>query len=106
MANCAEIKKGDVYVCETCGLELQVSKTCSCGSGSGDTCSVPLQCCGKNMVKKQPDCDPVAGSVTYRGHGSQGAELAEGDTGRKYAKLRRTSPKTQIPPFAYKAGQL
>jgi hypothetical protein len=52
MANCAEMKKGDVYVCETCGLELQVSKTCSCGSGEGDTCTVPLQCCGKNMVKK------------------------------------------------------
>ena len=52
MANCADMKKGDVYVCKTCGLELQVSKTCSCGSGSEAACSVPLQCCGKDMVKK------------------------------------------------------
>ena len=33
-------------------------------------------------------------TVTYRGHGSQGAELAEGDKGVKYAELCRTSPKT------------
>jgi hypothetical protein len=52
MANCGDMKKGDLYVCKTCGLELQVSKACSCGSGSEGACSVPLQCCGKNMVKK------------------------------------------------------
>jgi len=52
MANCAEMKKGDLYVCNACGLELQVTKTCSCGNGGADACSVPLQCCGKNMVKK------------------------------------------------------
>jgi len=51
MANCGDMKKGDVYVCKTCGLELQVSKTCTCGT-SGHACSVPLQCCGKDMVKK------------------------------------------------------
>ena len=52
MANCAEMKEGDLYKCESCGLELKVTKTCSCGSGSGDACSVPLQCCGKEMVKE------------------------------------------------------
>jgi hypothetical protein len=51
MANCADMKEGDVYVCNSCGLELTVSKACSCGSGE-TTCSVPLQCCGKDMVKK------------------------------------------------------
>ena len=51
MANCAEMKKGDVYKCESCGLEIQVKKTCSCGSGGEDACSVPLQCCGEEMVK-------------------------------------------------------
>ncbi len=52
MANCAEMKKNDVYVCKSCGLELQVQKTCNCGSGSSQSCTVPLQCCGKNMEKK------------------------------------------------------
>ena len=52
MANCAEMKEGDVYFCDACGLELQVKKTCSCGSEGEGACSVPLQCCGTEMVKK------------------------------------------------------
>jgi hypothetical protein len=52
MANCSEMKKGDLFLCKTCGLELQVTKTCSCGAGGKGTCSVPLQCCGKDMAKK------------------------------------------------------
>jgi hypothetical protein len=52
MANCGEMKKGDLFVCKTCGLELTVSKACSCGSGGKEACTVPLQCCGKDMVKK------------------------------------------------------
>lgn len=51
MANCGEMKKGDLFVCKRCGLELQVSKPCICGSGS-TSCSVPLQCCGEDMTKK------------------------------------------------------
>jgi len=51
MANCGEMKKGDLFVCKSCGLELQVSKACSCGSGAA-SCTVPLQCCGKDMTKK------------------------------------------------------
>ncbi len=51
MANCGEMKKGDFFVCKTCGLELQVSKVCTCGTGEA-SCSVPLQCCGKDMIKK------------------------------------------------------
>jgi len=51
MANCSEMKEGDLYICKTCGLELKVSKACSCGSASGHACSVPLQCCGQDMVK-------------------------------------------------------
>jgi hypothetical protein len=52
MANCAEMKKGDVYVCKKCGLELRVDKPCSCGSSSSPSCTVPLQCCGEDMKKK------------------------------------------------------
>lgn len=51
MANCGEMKKGDVFVCNNCGLELQVSKPCTCGS-SGHACSVPLRCCDRDMMKK------------------------------------------------------
>jgi hypothetical protein len=52
MANCEDMKKGDLFACDTCGLELEVAKACSCGSGSDANCSVPLQCCGKEMRKK------------------------------------------------------
>ena len=52
MANCGDMKEGDLIVCESCGLELKVAKTCSCGSGGEKDCEVPLQCCGKSMVKK------------------------------------------------------
>jgi hypothetical protein len=52
MANCAEMKTGDHFVCEVCGLELQVVKTCKCTAGEEISCTVPLQCCGRDMVKK------------------------------------------------------
>ena len=52
MANCCEMKKGDLFVCKTCGLELQVAKPCTCKPDSADACSVPLSCCGKPMEKK------------------------------------------------------
>ena len=52
MANCVEMKQGDVFVCETCGLELQVIKTCACIVGEEVSCNAPLQCCGKDMTKK------------------------------------------------------
>jgi len=52
MANCYEMKKGDVFHCKSCGLQLQVTKICSCKPGESGACSVPLQCCGKNMEKK------------------------------------------------------
>jgi hypothetical protein len=52
MANCSEMKVGETYTCEICGLELKVTKTCSCEPGKGGSCEVPLQCCGQDMVKK------------------------------------------------------
>ena len=51
MANCSEMTVGDVFVCETCGLELAVKKACTCKPGE-TSCHVPLQCCGKEMVKR------------------------------------------------------
>ena len=52
MVDCVGMKQGDVYKCNTCGLELKVVKTCSCIAGKEISCSSPLQCCGKDMVKK------------------------------------------------------
>jgi hypothetical protein len=50
MANCGEMKEGDIYKCNSCGLEFKVVKACSCGS-EDEACSVQLQCCGKEMEK-------------------------------------------------------
>jgi hypothetical protein len=52
MANCAEMKKGDVFVCNSCGLQLEVVNPCTCGTESGEACSVPLKCCNQDMTKK------------------------------------------------------
>ena len=52
MANCCDMKEGDVYYCDACGLELEVKKTCTCKPGSDGCCSVPLTCCGKEMALK------------------------------------------------------
>ena len=40
MANCAEMKKGDLFTCKICGLVLQVVKTCSCTAGKEVSCTV------------------------------------------------------------------
>ncbi|MBM9514405.1 hypothetical protein [Desulfogranum marinum] len=53
MANCCDMKEGDVFVCEKCGLELSVKKPCTCDADAPDKCcTVPLQCCGQEMTKK------------------------------------------------------
>lgn len=52
MADCAEMQKGDTFVCKNCGLELQVMQPCTCGSGGGEKCTVPLNCCNQEMTKK------------------------------------------------------
>lgn len=52
MASCVGMKKGDIFICKTCGLELEVIKACNCMVGQKFACSVPLQCCGKDMIKK------------------------------------------------------
>jgi hypothetical protein len=57
MSNCHEMKKGEIYTCGDCGIELQVIKECSdagedaCGcSDKGD--SGGFTCCNKPLVKK------------------------------------------------------
>lgn len=55
MASCHEMKKGDVYVCKDCGLELQVVNQCknygiSEEAHEHDTCN--FVCCEKEMTVK------------------------------------------------------
>ena len=57
MASCDEMKKGQVYVCPGCGLELQVVTECEdCGSDAATcTCTedCEIACCGKPLQLKQ-----------------------------------------------------
>ncbi|MDX9721087.1 MAG: hypothetical protein RBU37_10075 [Myxococcota bacterium] len=60
MANCHEMKKGEIYVCKDCGLELQVvaectdchksPEDCQCQDEHGHACK--LMCCGVPLEKK------------------------------------------------------
>jgi len=49
MASCHEMKLGQVYVCEECGLELKVVKECT-DHESEEACACEMesgfQCCG------------------------------------------------------------
>lgn len=56
MASCNEMKVGDIYFCEICGLELEVKKGCNCPdveacSTENDDCC-DFECCGQPMKKK------------------------------------------------------
>ncbi len=56
MPSCTEMKNGQIYVCQDCGLELQVVKECTeCGTEegecSGETCDI--SCCDKPLKLKE-----------------------------------------------------
>jgi hypothetical protein len=53
------MKVGEVYVCQGCGLELEVVKACNsegqaqcCDSCADESADCTFSCCGKEMVKK------------------------------------------------------
>ena len=52
MPSCTNLKKGDKLVCEVCGLELKVAKSCSCGEGETSCSTETITCCGKEMKVK------------------------------------------------------
>ena len=59
MISCSDMKKGDVFICEECGLELQVVKECTEAEVSAEACgcqdtesSCTFSCCGRDLVKK------------------------------------------------------
>jgi len=59
MAGCHDMRMGEIYMCEDCGMELQVvneckdvgkpAADCDCHS-EGETCTI--ECCGNPLVKK------------------------------------------------------
>lgn len=56
MPSCHDMKLGEVYVCEECGLELQVVKECDeCGEDE-ESCECVehcnFSCCGEEMKLK------------------------------------------------------
>jgi len=60
MPNCHEMKKGEVYYCGECGLELQVVKECRSAGTPAEECrchpdSAPctFSCCGEDLQKKE-----------------------------------------------------
>lgn len=60
MANCHEMKKGEIYGCEDCGLELQVVNECRSAGKPASECGCQddgsecvITCCGRELVKKR-----------------------------------------------------
>ncbi len=60
MPTCHEMKKGDIFVCESCGLKIQVIQECNeaassaedcCCAPAGDTCT--FYCCGQELVRQK-----------------------------------------------------
>ena len=64
MPTCHEMKKGEIYVCSDCGLEIQVTKECGdpadapadCGCFKPSAPDNTLACCGKELIKKTSCC--------------------------------------------------
>ncbi len=52
MASCSEMKTGEVYVCEDCGLEIQVLKSCADNEEGSCSCGEPVSCCGEPPTLK------------------------------------------------------
>lgn len=40
-------KTGDCYICEECGMKLEITADCACD----DAACVKLECCGEPMCK-------------------------------------------------------
>jgi hypothetical protein len=61
MPSCNEMKKGEVYACGECGLELKVVKECKDAAENAETCACcgeediccDITCCGEPLVIKK-----------------------------------------------------
>ena len=59
MASCHEMRNSEVYMCEGCGIELEVKKECKDVGVSADDCKCHgktepcvIACCGAPLTKK------------------------------------------------------
>jgi len=53
MTVCSEMKAGEVYVCQDCGLQLQVVKTCADEAEGACGCKEAITCCGQPLVRQE-----------------------------------------------------
>jgi len=60
MASCHDMKKGEVYTCAECGIELQVIKECRDAGKPAEDCGCHddeepcgFTCCGEPLVLKR-----------------------------------------------------
>jgi hypothetical protein len=55
MSCCTELKLNQVWVCETCGLEIKIVKECDCLTEGAEACkpSACLTCCEKPLKMKK-----------------------------------------------------
>lgn len=51
LVSCGELKEGEIFVCDDCGLELKVTKPCDCAE-EGACTEQGFVCCGESMKKK------------------------------------------------------
>ncbi|MFZ7113064.1 MAG: hypothetical protein ACOWYE_15380 [Desulfatiglandales bacterium] len=60
MPSCHDMKKGEIYTCKDCGIELQVIKECRDVGKPAEDCGChpsaapcTFSCCGEELVKKE-----------------------------------------------------
>lgn len=56
MARCDEMREGEVYYCEQCGLEIEVIEECEHEEGeeASEVCTIDeFMCCGQPMVQRE-----------------------------------------------------
>lgn len=51
--HCDDMKKGQIYYCKNCGLEIEIKAECtSCCSDEGG-CGCSFSCCGDDLTLKK-----------------------------------------------------
>ena len=60
MSSCHDMKIGDIYICEGCGIELHVVQECEHSHVPAEDCACHSEgekggffCCNKPLVKKE-----------------------------------------------------